>query len=52
MVLNIPVLLASCPGEKDKGIVVHVMLVVVLLLLVVVVVLLLLLTGSLPKHCS
>ena len=52
MVLNIPLLLVSCYGEKDKGIVVHVLLVVVLLLLVLVVVLLVLLPGPRPKHCS
>ena len=42
MVLNIPLLLDSCPGEKDKGIVVNVMMVLVV---VVVVVRMLLLTG-------
>ena len=52
MVLNIPLLLGSCPDEKEKGIVVHVMLGVVLLVVVVVVVLMLLLTVRRPKHCS
>ena len=51
MVLNILLLLVSCSGEKDKGIVLQMMLLAVVLLLLVLVVVVLL-PGSLPKHCS